>query len=85
MQRHDAQRSQSILDSIVRAELDEVVRLHAHKVWEEVSAVEGKVLDDQIERVVGVLNTRDRDVANLNITYVKLCSPSRTRRDLPGR
>ena len=39
--------------------------LHTDKVGEEVASGERKVLDDEIERLIGVLDTRDGYVANL--------------------
>ena len=52
-------------DSVVRAEADEVVGFHADHVGEEVPPGEGEVLDDQVERLVRVLDARDGDVSDL--------------------
>ena len=52
-------------DGVVRRELDKVVGLELDDVGEEVAALEGEVLHDEVERVVGVLDARNRDVANL--------------------
>ena len=54
-----------VLDGVVRRELDEVVRLHGDDVGEDVAALEREVLDDEVELIVGVLDTRDGDVADL--------------------
>lgn len=52
-------------DGAVGRELDIVVRLDLNNVWEQVLSLEGEVLDDEVELVVGVLDARDGDVANL--------------------
>jgi hypothetical protein len=54
-----------VADGTVGRKLDIVVRLDLDDVREEVLALEREVLDDEIELVVGVLDARDGDVANL--------------------
>lgn len=54
-----------ILDRIVRRELGEVVRLKLDNVGEEVAALQGEVLNDEVQRIVTVLDTGNRDVADL--------------------
>jgi hypothetical protein len=41
------------------------VGLDGDDVREQVAALEGEVLDDEIERVVGVLDARDGDISDL--------------------
>jgi hypothetical protein len=52
-------------DGRVRREADVVVSLERDDVGEEIASGECEVLDDKVERLVGVLDTRDRDVSNL--------------------
>lgn len=54
-----------VADGSVRRELDIVVRLDFDDVREQVLALEGEVLDDEVELVVGVLDARNGDVADL--------------------
>ena len=53
------------LDVVERAELGKVARLHRDEVGEDVLARQSEVLDDEIDLVVGVLDTRNGDVAEL--------------------
>ena len=55
-----------VADGAVRRELDKVVRVHGDDVREDVAALEREVLDDEVELVIGVLDARDGDVANLD-------------------
>ena len=52
-------------DGIVRAEADEVVGFHADHVGEEVQPGKSEVLNNQIERLVCVLDAWDGDVSDL--------------------
>ena len=52
-------------DGVVRRELEEVVGLERDDVGEEVLALEGEVLDDEVEHVIGILDTGDGDVPDL--------------------
>ena len=52
-------------DRVVRAELHVVMGLDGDDVREEVATLKREVLNDEVERVVGVLDTRDGDVSNL--------------------
>lgn len=52
-------------NSIVRAELHIILRLNRHDVREEVTALERKVLNDKVKRVVRVLDAWDGDVPDL--------------------
>ena len=61
-----------VADRVVRRELDEVVGLHRDDVWEQVRTGQREVLDDNVEGVVGVLNTRDGNVPNLKCTISSL-------------
>lgn len=54
-----------VRDSIVRAEPDEVVCLHADDIREEVPTRQREVLDDEVERIVRVLDAWDRDISHL--------------------
>ena len=54
-----------VLDRRIWRELDEVVGLERDDVREQVAAREREVLDDEVERVVRVLDARNGDVANL--------------------
>lgn len=54
-----------ILDGVVRRELHEVVGLNGYDVGEEVAALEREVLDDEVERVIGVFDAGDGDVSDL--------------------
>ena len=55
-----------IVRTSIRAVLEVVVRANLDNVGEEVAAREDEVLDNDVERVVGVLDARDRDVSDLN-------------------
>jgi len=52
-------------DGRVRRDDDMVVRLDLDGVGEQVASLEGKVLDDQVELVVGILNAGDGDISDL--------------------
>ena len=52
-------------NGLVRAELHIVVGFDGDDVREEIAALERQVLDDEIKRIVGILDTRDGDVSNL--------------------
>ena len=54
------------LDVVERAEFGKVARLHRNEVGEDVLPRQSEVLDDEVELVVGVLDARDGDVANLD-------------------
>lgn len=54
-----------VLDGLVGRELEEVVRLERDDVREEVPAGERQVLDDEVHLIVGVLDARNGDVADL--------------------
>lgn len=57
--------SSNLLDVVVRAELDVVVRIDGNKVGEDVLARKREVLDNEIHLLVGVIDARDRYIANL--------------------
>ena len=63
--RGDDEKKGLVLYGVVRRELEEVVRLNRDEVREQVAPTEREVLDDEVKGVIGVLNTRDRDVSNL--------------------
>jgi len=52
-------------DGIKRRKLDIIVRLQLDDAGEEVTALQGEVLDDEVERVVAVFDVRNGDVADL--------------------
>lgn len=52
-------------DSVIRGKFDEVVCLHLDDVGEQVSTLERQVFNDEVERVVGVLYTWDRNISDL--------------------
>lgn len=54
-----------ILDGVVGREFEVVVSLEGHDVGEEVAPLKGEILHDKVDSVVGVLDARDGDVADL--------------------
>jgi len=55
-------------DGVIRRKLDIIVRLQLEDVGEEVTALQGEVLDDEVEGVVAVFDVRNGDVADLEET-----------------
>ena len=56
-----------VADGIVWRELDVIVRLHRDDIGEEIHARQREVLDDDVKRVVCVLDARDGDIADLEV------------------
>lgn len=54
-----------LTDTLVRRELEVVVGLELDDVGEKVGSLEDEVLDDEVDLLVGVLDSRDGDVSDL--------------------
>lgn len=52
-------------DRVIRGELQKVVRIDGDDIGQQILALHSEVLDDEIHRVVGVLDARDRDVPDV--------------------
>ena len=49
----------------VRAELEVVVGDQSDNVGEKIAALEGKILENEVQCIIGILNTRNWKVSNL--------------------
>lgn len=54
-----------IVDGIVGRKFHEIVHFDRHDVREQIATLKSKVFDDKIQRLVCVLDSRDRDVPDL--------------------
>jgi hypothetical protein len=54
-----------VFDLFVWTEPEEIVRLDRNKIRKKIEAGQSQVLDDHVELGVGVLDTRDRNIADL--------------------
>ena len=52
-------------DRVIRGKFDEVMHLHLDDVREQVSTLQRQVFNDEVERVVCVFDTRDRNISDL--------------------
>jgi len=53
-----------ISDGIIGREFEEIVRFALNDGWEEIAALQSEVFNDEIERIIRVLDARDGDVPN---------------------
>ena len=56
-----------VFNSIVRAKLEEVVRLHGHDIGEHVPSLKCDILDDKVKLIVGILDTWNRYISDLRV------------------
>jgi len=63
---HSERNSMTVIvsDGIIGRELEEIMRLALNDGREEIAALQSEVLNDEIERIVRVLDARDGDIPN---------------------
>ena len=63
-----------VLDSRIWREFEVVMRFDTDDVGEEVASGQREILDDEIERIIGVFDARDGNIADLRTYAVSPCS-----------
>ncbi len=54
-----------IVDHIVGRKFHKVVHFDRHDIRKQITTLKGKIFDDEVQRLVRVLNSRNRDVSDL--------------------